>query len=211
MKLLPSKHKVLPKKYKVWDLFAKETELIAHASCLLLEAVEHGSSQLESAAKDIQAIRRKSDEIWKEIQHHLCETFITPIDPEDISTLGEELDRVCDHLEEVAYRIAAYGVAALPHQIASLSEKTKQAAELLQRAFLLFSTRMAVDEPCTRILEIRHETRDLVRGGVKILFAHERDPISVIKTREIYDVFEDLGRSFQRLASSLPNLAFKNT
>jgi hypothetical protein len=196
MKLLPSKYKVLPRTHKFWSLFAIETDLIAQACRLLLDAVEAGTSELEFAATEIKTIERKSNENLEEIQQNLCKTFITPIDPEDISMLGEQLDCVCRELETIAYRLAAYGISPTARHIVGLAQTADHCGQLLKKAFSLFSVRNPVDDSCNRVLNIGEEAGQLIREGVKALFAEEKDPIALVKREKSTTVLNVSAKPF---------------
>lgn len=209
MKLLPSKDRLLPRTHIFWSLFAIETDLVTGATQLLVDALQGGGS-FEPLAAELKTIEQKSKENLEEIQQNLCKTFITPIDPEDISMLGEQLDCTCRELEAIAYRLAAYGITPIPPGVVSLAETSNQCAELLKSAFLAFSKRTTVDEPCHKVSNIGEQQRRLVREGVVALFARQREPATLMKTRELYEKFENLGESFKRVAVSLRNVALKN-
>ena len=66
------------------------------------------------AASEIEKLERQGDEIIHEIFTRLNQTFITPIDPEDIHTLGSRLDDVLDSLEESSHRLVSYRIDKIP-------------------------------------------------------------------------------------------------
>ncbi|MGA3020215.1 MAG: DUF47 family protein, partial [Bryobacteraceae bacterium] len=76
--------RLLPREEKFYHLFLKQVELISQASRLLLAGVQAGNSRMAGCATEISVLERQADEVIHEIFTRLNQTFITPIDPEDI-------------------------------------------------------------------------------------------------------------------------------
>src|SRR6476619_8627047 len=99
---------LLPREEKFFALFLKQVENIAEASRLLLEGARAGNSQLAQASVQIKALETNGDEITHDIFTRLNQTFITPLDPEDIQALSVSLDNVLDGIEDAVHRMVAY-------------------------------------------------------------------------------------------------------
>ena len=84
--------RLLPRDEKFYHLFLKQVELISEASRLLLVGVRAGNARLATVATEICVLESKADEVIHEIFTRLNQTFITPIDPEDIHNLSAALD-----------------------------------------------------------------------------------------------------------------------
>src|SRR5437016_11543921 len=82
--------RLLPREEKFFALFLKQVENITEASRLMLEGARAGNSQLAKAGAQIKALETKGDEITHDIFTRLNQTFITPLDPEDIQARSEE-------------------------------------------------------------------------------------------------------------------------
>ncbi|MEN6608267.1 MAG: DUF47 family protein, partial [Bryobacteraceae bacterium] len=104
----------LPKEEKFYELFLNQVQIIAQASELLLQGVKAGNSQLAQAASEIQKLENKGDEIIHDIFKRLNQTFITPIDPEDIHAISSSLDDVLDGIEDAVYKMVAYRLEPIP-------------------------------------------------------------------------------------------------
>ena len=99
--------RLLPRQEKFFSSFLDQVRLISEASSILYDAVKEGSSHLSRAAARIQQIEHEGDEIIHDIFTRLNQTFITPLDPEDIHSLSSRLDDVLDGIEDAAYRMVA--------------------------------------------------------------------------------------------------------
>ena len=80
--------RLLPREEKFCHLFLKQVEIIAEASRLLLDGVRIGNSRLASVATEINVLEHRGDDVIHEIFTRLDQTFITPIDPEDIHNIS---------------------------------------------------------------------------------------------------------------------------
>jgi uncharacterized protein Yka (UPF0111/DUF47 family) len=103
-----------PREEKFFALFLDQVGLITESATLLHEGLLAGNSKLEQAAERITALEHKADEVLHEIFQRLNQTFITPLDPEDIHSLSTRLDDVIDSIEELAHRMVAYRVEPVP-------------------------------------------------------------------------------------------------
>jgi hypothetical protein len=92
--------KLLPRDEQFYDLFLSQIAVTVEASLLLLQGAEKGNGPLTTAAARINVLEQQGDEIIHDIYVRLNQSFITPIDPEDIHSLSAHLDDVLDGIEE---------------------------------------------------------------------------------------------------------------
>ncbi|MBV9155301.1 MAG: DUF47 family protein [Acidobacteriaceae bacterium] len=203
--------RLLPKDDTFWHFFTKQTASLTLASDLLLQGVKRGAPQLVSVAVRVKTIERESAQTLQELQVRLHKTFITPIDPEDISLLSEHLDHLLDDLEAVAYRISAYQLEPMPSLIVDLADRIHSSAELIEKAFGMLSINESTEDLCKEILSLEEQTDQAIREEVTRLFAEEKGPIQILKKKEIYDIFERLSDATQELGNALQNVSIKNS
>ena len=77
---------------------------------------------MAGAATEINVLEHRGDEVIHEIFTRLNQTFITPIDPEDIHNLSSALDNVLDGMEDTAHRLVSYRIDPVPPAMVKLSE-----------------------------------------------------------------------------------------
>src|SRR5262245_49396837 len=114
--------KLLPREEKFFILFLKQVENICTASRLMLEGARAGNSQLAKASEKIKILESKGDEITHDIFTRLNQTFITPLDPEDIQALSASLDKVLDGIEDATHRMVAYHLDPLTSTMLDLCD-----------------------------------------------------------------------------------------
>src|ERR1700756_298725 len=106
--------RLLPREEKFYHLFHKQAEIIAEAARLLLDGLRSGKARLASAATEICVLEHRGDEVIHEVFHRLNQTFITPIDPEDIHNISSALDNVLDGIEDTSHRLVSYRIDPIP-------------------------------------------------------------------------------------------------
>src|SRR6476469_4244316 len=181
---------LLPKEEKFYDFFLSQVKLISEAAGLLLDGSKAGNSQLAQAALRIKVLEQKGDDIIHEIYTRLNQTFITPLDPEDLHSLSSHLDDVLDGIEDAAHRMVAYHVDPIPARVVEVCAIVKSCAEAMQKAFLALSKNEKLTEHCIEINRLEEVADQLVRSAVSDLFQNETNPITIMKLKEIYEFLE---------------------
>jgi predicted phosphate transport protein (TIGR00153 family) len=203
---------LIPRDEKFFAMFLKQVENISAASSLMLEGARAGNSQLAMASEQIKALESKGDEITHDIFTRLNQTFITPLDPEDIQALSVSLDNVLDGIEDAAHRMVAYQLNPITPTMLELCEIVKQCAISLQKAFeMLDKKKDRVMEHCIEINRLENEADKLVRKAVAELFMNEKDPIAIIKLKEVYDFLEATTDFCEDVADTLQTVVVKHS
>lgn len=201
----------LPREEKFYALFLDQVRLITESATLLQEGLHAGNSKLEQAAARITDLEHKADEILHEVFRRLNQTFITPIDPEDIHSLATRLDDVMDGIEELAHRVVAYKVEPIPAVAIDVSNDIVACVRALEAAFTALSTNGRLIEHCIEVNRIEEVVDVKVRVAMRELFEHERDPIRLIKLKEIYDYLEQTTDYCEDVSVALENVVVKNS
>jgi predicted phosphate transport protein (TIGR00153 family) len=203
--------RLLPREVKFFTFFLKQVEIIAHASSLLADGARTGNAHLARAVADIQQLEQQGDEVIHEIFTRLNQTFITPLDPEDIHSLSSYLDDVLDGIEEVGYRMVAYRLEPIPPTVIELCDLVHAGAKELVRAFEALNEDRPLLEHCIEINRLEDVADKLVRTSVAELFRTEKDPITLIKAKEVYEALEVTTDRCEDVADALQNVVVKNS
>jgi predicted phosphate transport protein (TIGR00153 family) len=202
---------LLPHDEKFYELFLKQVEIISHAARVLLEGLRAGSSRLAGAATEISVLEHRGDEVIHGIFTRLNQTFITPIDPEDIHNLSSALDDVLDGIEDTAHRLASYNIGPVPHDMLELAGIVNACAVAAKNAFEALSKNGRILEHCIEINRLENEGDLISRSAVGDLFQNQKDPITLIKLKEVYEFFENTIDRFEDVADVLQNVVVKNS
>jgi len=203
--------RLLPRQEKFFTSFLEQVRLISEASRLLLEAVKCGNSFLSRTAVRIQQLEHEGDEIIHDIFTRLNQTFITPLDPEDIHSLSSRLDDVLDGIEDAAYRMVAYRLEPIPPTVVELCTVVHDCALTLEKAFEALNRNEKLLEHCIEVNRLEDYADQLVRRALADLFEKEDDPIALIKQKEIYEFLEDTTDRAEDVADVLQNVVVKNS
>jgi uncharacterized protein len=203
--------RLLPREEKFYHLFLKQVEIIAEAARLLLDGVRAGDSRMAACAGEINVLEHRGDEIIHEIFTRLNQTFITPLDPEDIHNLSSALDNVMDGIEDTAHRLVSYRIDPVPANMVALAEIVASCAQALRRAFEALSKNGTLMEHSIEINRLENDADLIGRAAVVDLFNKEKDPITLIKLKEVYEFFEDTIDSCEDVADVLQNVTVKNS
>jgi predicted phosphate transport protein (TIGR00153 family) len=203
--------RLLPREEKFYNLFQQQARLISQASCLLLKGVRAGNAHLAEAAAEIQSLESKGDEIIHDIFTRLNQTFITPIDPEDIHKLSSSLDDVLDGIEDAAYRMAAYRLEPIPAPVVELCEIVDSCSRVLVSAMDALNKDKPLLEHCIEINRLEDVADKLVRRVLAELFQSDIPPIAFIKLKEVYEVLEATTDRCEDVADALQGVVVKNS
>jgi len=203
--------RLLPREEKFYHLFQRQVEIIAEAARLLLDGVRSGNSRLAGAATEITVLEHKGDEVIHEIFRRLNQTFITPIDPEDIHSIASALDNVLDGIEDTSHRLVSYRIDPIPPAMVTLAEFVASCAKAMKCALEALERNAGTQEHCIEINRLENEADRIGRSAVVDLFDHEKDPIRLIKLKEIYDYFEQTIDACEDVADVVQNVVVKNS
>lgn len=199
----------LPKEEKFYQSFLEQTTLSQQAAAVLHEACLRNALS-PVVAEQLSAIEGQADKVLHSIHVKLHQTFITPIDPEDIHSLASHLDDVLDYLEDAAHCLVAYKVNPVPPPVTEICACLVRCTAELTKAFQALSDGRSLDEYCVQINHIEGEVDMIERGAVAELFEREQNPIQIMKLREIYDLLERTADACEDVADVLQNVAVKN-
>lgn len=202
--------RILPRTEKFFHFFIEQAGLIHQAAQTFRKAVEDGASTMREAEIAIARLEQKGDEIIHEVFTRLNQTFITPIDPEDIHSLASHMDDVLDALEEAAHRIVAYKIPRIPAPVIEVSRILENCAIVLQKAFAALADDKPLLEHAIEINRLEDQADHLIRAAIADLFDQEKDPIALIKLKEIYEYLESATDYCEDVADALQNVIVKN-
>lgn len=203
--------RLIPREEKFFQFFLDQVKVIREAALALHEGVQAGNSHMTNAANTIRGLEQKGDEIIHDIFTRLNTTFITPLDPEDIHSLASHLDDVTDGIEETAHRITAYKVEPIPGEVKELCRIVVACGDALGRAFQALSNDKPLLEHCIEINRLEDQADGIVRTAIADLFRTEKDPIQLLKLKEVYEMLEDTTDCVEDVADVLQGVMVKNS
>jgi hypothetical protein len=202
--LFKSNHKIF------FDLFGAMATGAAEAALTLEEMFKGDNRGPAHYAEQIKAIEHRCDAHMHDLVRTLHKTFITPIDREDIHDLGAALDDVVDLIDATASRAVLFKVGNdIPDGVQFARIIHKQAEEIRQAVGNL-KDGATVMERCRRINDLEKEGDKLYREAMARVFESGRDPIYVIKAKEIVETLEGAIDAGEYVAIVLERIILKN-
>jgi uncharacterized protein len=202
---------LLPRQEKFFEYFQQQAAFICQASDLLVEGAVAGSVHLANVAHQIHVIEEQADAVIHEIYTRLNSTFITPLDPEDIHSLGAHLDDIIDGIEDSVHRMVDYHIDPMPPTVIELCRIIQSCGLALRKAFDALAKGKSIIDPSAEINRLEKAADELVRAAVRTLFEEEKDPIRIIKLKEIYEFLEETTDYCEDVADALQNVQVKNS
>lgn len=201
---------LIPRDEVFFELFRKAAHNVIEGSRLLKEMMENFHDPARQA-KRIKEVEHIGDEITHEIARRLNQTFITPIDREDIHDLASGLDDVLDVVEEIADCFIIYKVPKPTAMAVRLADILYQASVALAAAVdLLGNHNERIGEHNLKVNTLENEADRLSRDALSMLFEKEADPIMVIKWKEIYQDFENGADRCEDVTNILERIVLKH-
>lgn len=203
--------KLFKKDEKFFKIFGQMTVYILEAAEILGNMLRNPASDLAPLAAKIKDLEHKGDELTHRVIDELNKTFITPIDREDIHDLSAALDDVLDLIDNTASRIVLFRIAepirAVPEMCAVL---LSQAMEMGAAVSNLQDNDHVV-ERCIEINRLENDADRLFQTAIGALFDEVKDPIDVIKRKEIIETLEAATDKAEDVANVLESIIVKNT
>jgi predicted phosphate transport protein (TIGR00153 family) len=204
--------RLFPREEKFFELLEEQARRIVEASRLLNHGVKAPDAQtLARMAGEIKQIEHEADRITHQLFTKLNQTFVTPLDPEDIHSLGAALDDVLDYIEDAAFRLCAYKIFPVPPGVSELTAIIHACCTRLEIAIGKLRTQKNTLDDCIEINRLENSADDLVRKLVTDLFNEETDPLIVMKHKEIYEVLESAADRCEDVADVLQTVVVKNS
>jgi predicted phosphate transport protein (TIGR00153 family) len=201
---------LIPRELAFFEMFRKGAHNMIEGSRLLKEMMEDFRRPTEQAQR-IKDIEHIGDGITHDIARKLNQTFITPIDREDIHDLASALDDILDLVEAIADRFVVFKVTQPTETAIKLANILYQAAVAVGAAIdQLGRPHTDVNEYCVQVNSLENEADRISRDAISALFEQEKDPIQVIKWKEIYENFEDGTDRCEDVSNILERIALKH-
>ncbi len=202
--------RLIPRDTKFFELFADlSANLIEGAK--LLRSILADPHDLAMQVSQVQAIEHKGDRATYTIITKLNQTFITPFDREDIHRLASSLDDVLDFMNSAALRLVMYKINNPPPVAAELAGIIVLQCESLGKAVSLLEKNGQVMEHCEEVNRLEDMADQISRKAIADLFEHEKDPIQLIKLKELYEELEFATDKAEDAANVLEAIVLKST
>jgi predicted phosphate transport protein (TIGR00153 family) len=203
----------LPQEYEFYDFFEKAARHAVDAAKILQQLTHHYNGA-ESLARQLDDLEHQCDEVAHVTLDRLNKTFITPLDREDIHTLILKVDDVVDLINAAANRLTFYKIGAPTARAKELADEIVRGCEKMAAAIHAMRSPKqyeAVMRECIGIHQVENAADDIFHHAMAELFEAEKDPIRVIKWKDIYETMELITDRCEDVANVLHGVIVKMT
>ena len=201
--------RLIPREARFFDDFVAMAEQIRLAATMLEEMLAP-EKPIWDKADQIKEVEHKCDFLTHEIIQRLHRTFVTPLDREDIHTLARSLDDVMDAIDASASVVRLYSIERVRPDARELARIIKTSADEMVKALKALERRKGVAEPAVEINRLENEADRVHQAAVRLLFQEERDPIEIMKWKEILDFLEDATDRCEDVANVVEGVVVKH-
>ncbi|MDI6784298.1 MAG: DUF47 family protein [bacterium] len=204
------KWRLIPKEEKFFDMFQAQIDHVVKSAKLLLEFLEnYEQMDVEVKANEIRRMEHDGDILTHDILRKLNQTFVTPIDREDIHELATRMDDILDLIEGTVNRMKLFKIRKVTPEIIQLSRIVLQASEELAKAIGKMRNLSHILDHCVEVNRLENEADILTRNIIGCLFENNPDPIEVIKWKELYEYLELATDKCEDVANILEGIMLK--
>ena len=200
----------VPKEREFFDLFEEAAANLVRGA-KLLEDLLHNYPEKAHLTHEILVCEQEGDRITHDIINRLNQSFVTPIDREDIYELATALDDIIDYTEEAADFLGLYKIERPTESSKKLariiSEATKQVAGAMPRMRKFKD----ISHYTVEINRLENDGDRVTRDALASLFDNGADPLMVIRWKDITERLEAAIDATEHVADLLSSIVIKNS
>ena len=211
--------KLLPREGNFFEMFNQHADRIVEAAHAFSQLVANYNDPhlRERYNQDVDNAERAADRVTHEVNRTLHQTFITPIDREQIHSLINTMDDVADLIQDSAETMALYDVRHMTEEITRLTdlsvkccERVRDAVKMLDRIADPATTEAAI-KTCEEIDRLESDADRVMRAAMSKLFREEPDVREVIKLKAIYELLETITDKCEDVANHIEGIILENS
>jgi predicted phosphate transport protein (TIGR00153 family) len=203
---------LIPRSGRFYELFDQSARNLVVASEALTDLLEHFEN-VETKTAHLKDLEHEGDEITHNIYLQVHQTFVTPIDHEDIAALAQRMDDVMDYIEGASTAIHTYGITQPTSAARGLADLIRLQCIQLEKAISVIRHKgrlKSILEQLKEVNRLENEADSLFLNSMAELFHGEMSPVDIIKWRDIYDQLERATDSAEQVAYVLEAIVLKH-
>jgi len=203
---------VIPQDEIFFTLFERLAAVVVLASYRIVDLVDDYTSVKEKV-QQIEQLEHEGDKITHEIYEQLNQTFITPLDPEEISKLVSALDDILDYIKSTATRMYHYGIPETDSHMVELAKLIQLSVVELEEAVKMIRSiknPRQIEQRCIEVNRLENLADDVLHHAYADLF-RSTDAIAIIKRKDIYEHLEIATDKCEDVANVLSDIAIRHS
>ena len=203
--------KLLPREEQYFTLFAQMTSYINDAAKTLVEMLSQRDGDYQEYVQRIKSIEHACDDLTHSVATRLNQSFITPFDREDIYMMSKALDDVVDLIDGAARAVVMYDIHETTEAAKQLAGIIQRMAVQLHEVVSILQKPKGVTERLVELHRLENEGDDIYQRAVGSLFHENRDPLEVIKWKDVYEKLEDTIDRSENVANIIEGVIIKHS
>ena len=206
--------KLLPHDDKFYGMFEDASRNMVKAAEALKDlSFAKSLEEREAVVGRIRDLEHEGDAVTHKIFSELNSTFVTPLDREDIHLLASAIDDIVDHIDGSATRFTLYKIKECPQRMIHLIDVLYLSIAELSKAISLIRDLHQFEELqklFKKVNEYENQADSIFEEAIADLFENEKDPINLIKLKEVYVGLETSTDKCEDAANVLEGLLIKH-
>ena len=203
--------KLLPREEQYFSLFTQMTSYINDAARTLVEMLAHEDGDYEEYVQRIKSIEHACDDLTHSVSTRLNQSFITPFDREDIYMMSKGLDDIVDLIDGVARAVVMYDIHETTTPAKALAGVLQRMAVQLHDVISVLDRPKGVTERLVELHRLENEGDDIYQRAVGALFHEGRDPLTVLKWKDVYEKLEAAIDRCENVANIIESVIIKHS
>jgi predicted phosphate transport protein (TIGR00153 family) len=211
--------KLLPKEGDFFGMFNQHADRIVEAAHAFSQLVANYNDPhlREQYNREVDNAERAADRVTQEVNRAIHQTFITPIDREQIHGLINTMDDVADLIQDSAETMALYDVRHMTEEIFRLTDVSVKCCERLKEAVYMLSkiadhsVAESALKTCEEIDKLESDADRVMRAAMSKLFREEKDVRELIKLKAIYELLETITDKCEDVANLIEGIVLENS
>lgn len=213
MKLSTILQYFVPKEKKFYGMFNQAANNIIEASVEFNKLINAPTVDERIAiGVSIKAIEKKGDDLTFTIFNDLHKTFITPFDREDIHELTSTMDDVVDLIHGAAGKIEYYrltNISSFMKEMVALIHQGCLQIQIAVKGLESLKNEEFILRACKELNKIESRGDELYHKALSSLFENEKDPIELIKQKEILQNIEKIANKIEDISDIVKTILVK--
>jgi predicted phosphate transport protein (TIGR00153 family) len=193
-------------------MFEKQAGVMKEAAWQLV-ALTEDFTNVKEKRHEIEKLEHKGDQITHDIYKQLNTSFITPLDPEEISLLASTLDEVLDYIDGATEKMYYYNIGTTDAhmiELAKLIHMSTSEIESAVKGIRSIKDPRYIEERCIEVNRLENLADDVLAHAVTDLFK-TNDAITIIKLKDIYEHLETATDYCEDVANVLSDIAIRHS
>ena len=201
--------RIIPREEKFFDMFNTMAQNADATAALLVEMME-SFDNLQERAFAIKGKEHLGDSQIHDLITKLNSTFITPMDREDIHQLASAIDDIIDLADAAANKVVIFDHHEKIHGAPELARVLRLQTQEIAKAVRALREQDRILERCIEVHRLENEADRVFQEAIAKLFREEKDPIRLIKIKEILESIERATDTCEDAANVLEAIIVKN-